>query len=73
MNRNEYRNWIKIALDLEEDEILIRAVDLYGEKNWQQVVHRLDNNNKFAIQSGQRKGKIIRNNFLLDENTICTR
>ncbi|RHZ76383.1 hypothetical protein Glove_198g103 [Diversispora epigaea] len=27
----------------EEDEILIRAVDLYGEKNWQQVVHCLDN------------------------------
>ncbi|RHZ44796.1 hypothetical protein Glove_709g92 [Diversispora epigaea] len=66
--QNEYRNWVKIALDLgtnrtaaecfkqynrqssnprkwtkEEDEILTRAVDLYGEKNWQQVAHCLDN------------------------------
>ncbi|CAG8509724.1 9529_t:CDS:10 [Acaulospora morrowiae] len=32
------RKWSK-----EEDEILIRAVDLYGEKNWQQVAHCLDN------------------------------
>ncbi|KAF0427349.1 putative myb transcription factor [Gigaspora margarita] len=32
------RKWSK-----EEDDILIRAVDLYGEKNWQQVAHCLDN------------------------------
>ncbi|CAG8441594.1 7253_t:CDS:10, partial [Scutellospora calospora] len=32
------RKWTK-----EEDDILIRAVDLYGEKNWQQVAHCLDN------------------------------
>ncbi|CAG8647777.1 13911_t:CDS:10 [Cetraspora pellucida] len=32
------RKWSK-----EEDNILIRAVDLYGEKNWQQVAHCLDN------------------------------